>query len=169
MADKKFFDLNKFMADGRDFARGYTFYVTLPVGPFKSDSVYLVKSSSLPVGTINPIETDWQGNKYKLAGTQEYTDFSVTFNVDVEDNIRLTFVNWQKSIHNTENNIHGSPGEYMKDVIVEHISHVTGESIMTYTLVKAWPTSVGELALDYSSQDVATFDVTFAYQFHKTK
>jgi hypothetical protein len=55
----------------------------------------------------------------------------------------------------------------MQDISVEHISHVTNKNIMTYNLIKAWPSSVGELALDYGSQDVATFDVTFAYQYHK--
>ena len=158
------FDLSKFMGAVKDFARGYTFYVTIPY--LSDDNVYLVKSSSLPVGTINPIETDWQGNKYKLAGTQEYTDFTVTFNVDTKDKIRQEFVGWQKFVHDTETNMHGDPDKYMNNITVTHISHMTNESIMEYELVRAWPTSVGELALDYSSQDVATFDVTFAYQYH---
>ena len=169
------FSLQEFMSARTDFARGYTFYATFPSGmPGTSlvvDTKYLVKSTSLPVGTITPIETDWQGNKYKIAGTQEFTDFTITFNVDPDSEVRKSFVEWQTLIHNPGNNEHGIPGVgnngYMTDILLEHLSHLDGSTKMTYLLLGAWPTAVGEMALDYSSQEVATFDVTFVYQRHE--
>ena len=38
--------------------------------------------------------------------------------------------------------------------------------ILTYTLVKAYPSSVGEVPLDYGVVDYAQFDVSFTYQYH---
>jgi len=164
------FSLDKFIGANSDFARGYTFYVTINGNGFSDTDKYLVKTSSLPAGTIEMIETNWQGNKYKLAGTQDYTDFTISFNVNTgTGNIRNRFVKWQESIHDTSDNSHGSPVDYMSDITVEHLNHINGEVVTEYKLIKAWPTSVTELTLDYADKAVSTFDVTFTYQRHTVK
>ncbi len=161
------FSLDEFMGANADFARGYTFYVVINGMGFTDKEKFLVKSSSLPVGTITPIETNWQGNIYKLGGTQEFTDFTVSFNVDLKGDIRVKFSDWQESIHDAESNVHGDPSKYMVDITIYYLSHIDGSVITEYELIKAWPTNVGELALDYTSKEIATFDVTFAYQRHE--
>ena len=165
------FNLDAFMAGGRDFARGYTFYATFSNTPSdiinNDNSKFLVRTASLPVGTITPIETSWQGNKYKLAGVQEFTDFNIGFNIDpTKENIRSEFVKWQHSIHEPEDNVHGNPSEYMAQIQLEHLDHRTEDVLTTYQLLGAWPTSVGEVSLDYASQETAQFEVTFTYQLH---
>jgi len=161
------FSLDEFMSANADFARGYTFYVDFGVNSYLDvNTRFLVKSSSLPVGTISPIETNWQGNIYKLGSTQEFTDFTVSFNADTEGLLRTNFTSWQQDVHNPETNKHGNPNDYMIDMQVQHLSHITGDVMQEYKLVKAFPSSVGELALDYASKEIATFDVTFSYQRH---
>ena len=160
------FNLDSFISENRDFARGYTFYVSIPArdGEFGKR---LVKSSRLPTSTIPIAEVNWQGNKYKIGTTQEYAEFSITYNSDPADDLRRLYLQWMNDVHNVANNIHGDPSLYMQDITLEHLSHTTGAPIMVYTLVYAWPSSVGELALDYGSKEVATFDVTFNYQYHE--
>jgi hypothetical protein len=163
------FDLEAFIGANRDFARGYTFYLTISGNRWNvEDDKFLVKTTSLPAGTVGMMETDWQGNKYKLASTQEFENFEVMFNLDVNgaDNIRNRFTYWQEQIHNTGSNAHGSPADYMADVFIEHLDHVTGQPITTYKLVGAWPITVSEIQLDYASKEVATFSVSFVYQRH---
>ena len=165
------FDLNSFIGANKDFARGYTFYASITNAPVDkindSNTRFLVKTSSLPVGTVNPIETNWQGFKYKLGGVQEFTDFTIGFNIDpVEANIRTAFVEWQRMIHDPLTNNHGDPTKYMGNIELRHLDHRTGKEIAIYKLNRAWPTTVGEVSLDYAGAEVATFDVTFAYQYH---
>lgn len=168
------FDLNAFMGQNHDFARGYTFYawVTGGVG-MTPDHQYLVKSSKLPATAIDAAELNWQGNKYKIGTTQTFTDFTISYVVDTEDALRKSYVEWMTQIHNPETNMHGfvggESGGYLGVVHLQHLSHVNASTIMEYELRGAWPTSVGELSLDYSSKEMATFDVTFAYQFHVAK
>ena len=162
------FDLSAFIGKNLDFARGYTFYCTLPTPITGERAKYLVKSTALPDSTIGVTEANWQGNVYKLGTTHEYGDFTVSFNVDIVDNIRKQFLKWAKKIHDVETNKHGSPGQYMQDITLEHLNHNTGNMILEYKLVKAWPSSVGEMTLDYSAKDLATFNVTFAYQYFLT-
>ena len=161
------FDLNSFIGENSDFARGYTFYINVD-GFIGEYGKYLVKSSRLPVSTTPVAEVNWQGNKYKIGTTQEFQEFTVTYNVDPDDLIRKDYVNWMTNIHNPLTNIHGDPERYMSDVYLEHLSHRSGSPIMVYKLVKAWPSSVGELSLDYGTKEIAYFDVTFNYQWHES-
>jgi hypothetical protein len=166
------FNLEGFISnqESRDFARGYTFYVA-----FEDSNIsvgekgrYLVKSSTLPAEQIEQTVANWQGNEYKIATTSTYSDFNVDFNVDIEDKIRIDFLKWKRDIHNIKNNKHGHPENYMKTITLEHIDHRTGDTILVYKLHKVWPSNIGEITLDYSAKELATFSVTFAYQWHET-
>jgi len=165
------FNLSSFISNqnGQDFARGYVFYVAFEDCPYITTGEkgrYLVKSSSLPAEQLGQAVANWQGNEYKIATTSEYTDFTVDFNVDPDDSIRTDFVNWKKAAHDVRDNTHGIPPQYMWTITLEHLSHVTGDPVLTYKLQMAWPSNVGELTLDYSAKEIATFSVTFAYQWH---
>jgi len=164
------FSLSGFISNqsNQDFARGYTFYIMFDsIDYLDASDRFLVKSSSLPASQLGVTETNWQGNIYKLATTNEYSDFTVEFNVDPKDYIRYNLLNWVDKIHEVKTNIHGTPKEYMQNIRLEHLDHTSGSPILTYTLWKAFPTNVGEMTLDYGSKEVATFSVTFAYQWHE--
>lgn len=151
----------------KDYSRGYTFYF-IPPAALGEDTKFLCKSTALPADTITVAEADWQGNKYKVATTHEYGDLTVSFLVDPTDTLRWRLSNWSNQIHSRVDNLHGTPAGYMEDFYLEHISHYNGDPIMTYKIKMGWPSSVGELSLDYSSKDLATFDVTFTYQWFET-
>jgi len=166
------FNLENFIANqqNHDFARGYVFYVTFqnPINTGQN-GVYLVKSSSLPANQLGIAESNWQGNTYRIGTTNEYSDFTVEFNMDPSDGIRKDFLEWNRQVHDIETNAHGIPSEYMKTIKLEHLSHYDGSVILTYELHMAYPSNVGEVTLDYSAKEIATFSVTFTYQWHTTK
>ncbi len=151
---------------GKDYSRGYTFYF-VPPAKMGEDTKYLCSSTALPADTLTVAEADWQGNKYKVATTHEYGDITVSFKVDPNDELRKKLTTWANDIHNRVDNTHGAPSTYMEDFYLEHISHYNGSPIMIYKIKMGWPSVIGELALDYSSKDLATFDVTFTYQWHE--
>lgn len=152
---------------GKDYSRGYTFYFIPPPSFMVEDHKYLCRSTALPADTIAVAEADWQGNKYKVGTTHDYGEINVSFLVDPDDALRSNLLKWSNTIHNRKTNWHGYPSTYMQDFILQHISHYNGNTILEYTIKLAWPSSVGELALDYTSKDLATFDVTFTYQWHE--
>ncbi len=160
------FRLDDMIGQYKDFARGYLFYanVTSPVD-IDPNHPYLVQATTLPAQTIEPITTQWQGNEYKIGGTNTFADFTITFKSDVAQALRASFLNWMQDIHDPVSNVHGTPSEYFGQVGLTHIN-VNDEEIMTYNLINAWPTLVGELTLDYGTKEISTFDVTFAYQYH---
>ena len=160
------FNLDSMIGAYKDFARGYLFYARIN-GPVEigKDHPYLVQSTTLPTQTIEPITTNWQGNEYKIGGVNTFGDFSITFKSDVTQNIRTNFLKWMEMIHNPVTNIHGKPDEYFGTIDLTQIN-TEGNEIMSYSLINAWPSSVGEITLGYESKEISTFDVTFAYQYH---
>jgi len=163
------FNIDSFKSNFQDGARAYLFYVFInnPVSGTGTDrTAYMVRSSSLPESTITPIEVPYQGMSYKLGGTHEYADWTVTFIVDMFAQIHKDFKRWQRMIHDPQTNIHGLPAMYMQDQEVWHLNQL-GVPINRIKLVGAWPTSVGEVALSHDSKEISTFDVTFSYMYHR--
>ena len=164
------FELSSFMNKYRDYARTYLFKCRIENFDVKEHE-YLVKSTKLPESNITEIATDWQGNIYKIGGTAEVGDFNITFDMDSKGDLRDKFVHWSESIHNPYTNIHGAPvsaingNGYFRDITLEHLNG-QGDIVLIYKMIDTWPKSVGESTLDYTNKEVASFDVTFAYQYH---
>jgi len=164
------FDINSFKANFQDGARSYLFYIMLtnPVSTLGTEKTsYLVRTSSVPEDTIEPIEVPWQGTMYKLGSTHTYADWTVTFSIDVNHKLHTDFINWQKMIHDPETNVHGNPTTYMVDQEI-WLLNTAGVVTKRMKLVSAWPQTIGEISLDHSSKELQTFDVTFTYLYHIT-
>ena len=152
-------------ANQKDYSRAYTFYFIPPAGWMTENDKYLVKSSTLPGDVVSAAEADWQGNKYKVATTHEYTDLTVSFLIDPTDSLRKRLAEWSNAMHDRIDNKHGAPGAYMKDFYLEHISHYDGSTIMNYKFKMGWPSNIGDVTIDYASKELATMDVVFTYQW----
>jgi len=164
------FNIDDFKANFQDLARAYTFMVMIEM-PFDTSfnteqTKYLVNSTTIPSSTIEEIEINWQGNVFPVGGTHTFADWTVTFRLDRNANLRNDFLEWHKRIHNPETNIHGIPSEYMQDEEIWQLD-AQGEVIKKMQLVNAWPSEIGEISLDYGTKEFVTFDVTFKYLYYK--
>ena len=124
------------------------------------------KATSIPTSNLGIIPVGYQGRKIKIPGDRTYDEWTVTFYNDVGWNIRDAFESWHNAISAPES-IYGEP---ILDNIFGSFSvaqkNNNNETIKTYTLEKAFPSVVGEIALDWDSNDaVETFDVTIAYSY----
>ena len=131
----------------------------------KGMNKYLVRTTTLPETTMEEIMVNWQGQDYKFAGKYTFTDFTVTFNVDIKASIRKQFEDWMNLVHSIKENTYSALDVYMQDQIISLLDY-DGNKLQSYRLVGAWPKSVGSISLDYATNDVSQFDVTFSYQYH---
>jgi len=168
------FNLENFKANFVGGARSYLFMFApdfpTNVGTIPADdkTKYLVRATNVPESTTEEILVNWQGADYKLAGKQTFTDWTITFNVDDGADVRVAYEEWIKEIHNVDK-IHkyGLPTEYEKTQKLWMLNYDGSEHILDIELVDAWPKSVSAITLDYSAMDVAQFDVTFGYLYHR--
>lgn len=164
------FDINSYRASFQGGARQYLFYYkpNFPGGVAGIDissATYLVRTTVLPETTTEEIMVNWQGFDFKVAGKYTYADWTVTFNVDLDARIQTMFHNWSALIHDPTTNVYKRPALYFADQQVELLD-LDGKVLMKYKLMGAWPKTVGQATLDYASNEVVQFDVTFAYIYH---
>jgi hypothetical protein len=126
---------------------------------------YYVKATSLPEMTVEEMTTNWMGAKYKFGGKPTFGDWTVTFNVDSDANIIKKFRDWQNMIINPQTNIASKPSTYMVDQQA-HLLGLDGETVCVYKFYSAWPKVIGNVSLDYSTNDITAFDVTFSYLYY---
>jgi hypothetical protein len=68
----------------------------------------------------------------------------------------------------TDNEGLTNPVDYQVDAFVDHLDR-NGNTIKSYTLRGAFPTTIGGIALDYEEQGaIEQFEVTFEYQYFET-
>jgi len=167
-------DLDTFATNFNGGARAYLFewVPNTSLGIMNEKDKFLVTASKVPATVIEPIVIEYQQVEFKFGGKKKFDDWTLSFNVDNAAEIRKKFEKWYNKIHQVEKD--GFSHKYLKDYKSDEEFHMIGKSsllssidtILTVKLIDAWPSSIGEITMDYSDQNFAQFDVTFSYQYH---
>jgi len=171
MAGLESFNIEQYKARFGDGAKASLFYYNpnWPAGISNfivaEDAMYLVRSATMPGSTRDEGTLNWQGFDYKYATKSTYSDITVSFNVDIAAAIRQQFEQWLNLIHNPVDNTYALSFQYMANQTMQMVGY-DGSNILEFTLHHAWPKEVAQIAMDYSTPEVAQFDVTFSYQYH---
>lgn len=177
--------LNKYL----DFHRVYLFRVMFFDGLMGAATGALVTSlisnTDTPVSVTGAINLGWMGSKLKIAGKTDFTDWKVTVRDDAINAAYTYFQDWRDKVYNFKTGASsrittsiGSETGYQKSAIVILLSNnvfttsgvaedalsVLGTATTTraYLLNGVWPKEMGTITLDYSSETIATFPVTFS-------
>ena len=156
-------------------ARNNQFKVTMPfpgyaqVGGEIEDLAFLCTSTSIPAMTIGNVNVPFRGRVIKIAGDRTFASWSVNVINDTNFKLRNAFERWQNGINNmTDNEGLSNPVDYQVDVFVDQLDR-NGNTLKSYTLRGAYPTSIGAIDLNYETNDaIEDFDVTFEYQYFET-
>jgi hypothetical protein len=156
-------------------ARANQFKVTMPfpgyaqVGGEIEDLAFLCTSTSIPAMTIGNVNVPFRGRVIKIAGDRTFASWSINVLNDTNFKLRNAFERWQNGINNmTDNEGLSNPVDYQVDVFVDQLDR-NGNTLKSYTLRGAYPTSIGAIDLAYETNDaVEDFDVTFEYQYFET-
>jgi len=166
------FDLEGFTSNFKGGARQHLFYYTpLFPGGVGADQTgehvtYLVRSTSIPATTIEEIPVPWQGYELKIGGRQTFEDFVITFNCDKDALIRQTFEDWCNLIHDPATNLRTPIDLHIADQQLTLLG-LDLQPILEVILLGAWCKSVAAATLEYATNDIVQFEVTFGYQYHQ--
>ena len=128
---------------------------------------YMVTASSIPGTGIEPIEINWQGLLFPIASNRTFPEWSITFRMDSAGKLRKAYQQWFDMMHNPETNERSSPVNYMIPQQDVWNVNMNGEKADKIMLFHAFPTNIGEISLDYSSNEPETFDVTYRYLYSR--
>lgn len=130
------------------------------------DGTFLIKAANLPASNIGQIAVPFRGRQLKVSGDRTFDDWTVTVVNDVSFGLRKAFEKWSEIIQN-HNYALGSTSltDYYASAIVRQLDR-DGSVLRSYSFEGVWPSQVGEIGLDYESQNaIEEYSVTLAVQY----
>ena len=139
---------------------------------FTGDEALLVKAAAMPASNIAPLTVNYAGRAYKWQGFRTYDLWTVTVMNDESFSIRNKMMEWMRFISGEmdggRNSLHGAPslgGTWFDGQATVTQIGTDGKDKHTYKLHSIWPTELGEIAVDWSSDVVQEYTIGWAYDY----
>ena len=151
--------LYKVDINGKNLGTSFTF----------NDNI-LVKAASIPSANIAPLAVNYAGRAYKWNGFRTYDNWTVTVINDEDFAIRNSMTNWMRymagKMDGERTSLYGNPlvGKNWFDgaATVKQLS-TSGGVVQTYKFDYLWPTEIAGIPVDWSSDAIQEYTITFAY------
>ena len=137
---------------------------------FNGASNILVKAAAIPASTIAPLTTNYMGRAYKTPGFRTFDVWNVTVLNDEDMAARSNIISWMRalagSLQGNRSAFLGGkvPNSSEGDATVTQMGK-DGKPKQSWKLYQMWPTELGEIALDWSSDAIEEYTVAFAYDY----
>ena len=139
---------------------------------FSGSSNILVKAAAIPASTIAPLTTNYMGRAYKTPGFRTFDVWNVTVINDEDMAARSKIIKWMLRLGggldgSRTSSLGGSVEEgsdYEGDATVTQMGK-DGSAVQSWKIFQMWPTELGEIALDWSSDAIEEYTVAFAYDY----
>ena len=151
----------------------YKIDINSPTGigqSFSGSSNLLVKAAAIPASTIAPLTTNYMGRAYKTPGFRTFDVWNVTVINDENMEARQNIMEWMVAISgmlrgNRASTIGGRFGTTAEgDATVTQLG-IDGSDQGSWKMYNLWPTELGEIALDWSSDAIEEYTVAFSYDY----
>jgi hypothetical protein len=126
------------------------------------------KATQLPAWTIGEIDTPYMGRHIYFQGHRTFDPWTFTVINDEDYLVRNALEEWSHTINTVQGNIraNGSPNDSdlkAQGQIFQYSK--TGSIIRVYSMLGAWPQSIGTTSLDWSSDAIQEFEVTMRFDY----
>lgn len=130
-------------------------------------SRFLCKSAQLPSSDIEDITAFYRGRPVHFAGERSFAPWSVSVYNDNDFLIRNALETWShRALNLAATNGLLAPSDYQTNLTVHQLDR-NDRRVKTYVFYDAYPTSVGQIALDFDSNNaIEIFDVQFTYNYY---
>jgi hypothetical protein len=150
-----------------DFARPNLFAVEIPF--LGRNFEFKCKAANMPAGIVPEVLVSYQNRKIKIAGDREFDAWTITVYNEEGQNTRQQVLDWMELAAGQGLDITGAkPDDYKKIATVKRFNR-KGDEVYKQQLTGAFPTSVGEVTLDWEDNNsVEMFEITLAYDYFGT-
>lgn len=130
---------------------------------------FLCRTATLPASTVEDITAGYRGRPVHFAGERTFQPWSISVYNDTNFLIRNVMERWTNGVLNyTTTNGIMRPSDYQVDMSVYQLDR-NDRVIKTYRFYDAYPTSIGQVQLDFETNNqIETFDVEFTYNYFTT-
>ena len=140
---------------------------------FSDSANILVKAAAIPAANIAPLTVNYGGRAYKVNGFRTFDIWTTTVINDENFEVRNKIQMWMRKLAgkmdgSRSTNFGQTPdsaSSYLQgDASVQQVS-TDGATMHTWKFHNLWPTELAEVPLDWSSDMLEEFTVTWAYDW----
>jgi hypothetical protein len=139
---------------------------------FTGSENILCKAASIPPANIAPLAVNYAGRAYKWNGFRTYDNWTVTVINDESFSARNKMMQWMRILGGKfEGERNSSYGDQLLgtsffdgDATVKQLS-TSGAVMQTYKFDYLWPTEIAGIPVDWSSDAIQEYTITFAYDY----
>ena len=139
---------------------------------FTESENILCKAASIPPANIAPLAVNYAGRAYKWNGFRTYDNWTVTVINDESFSIRNKMMQWMRlmagKLEGERNSSYGDQllgtSFFDGDATVKQLS-TSGAVLQTYKFDYLWPTEIAGIPVDWSSDAIQEYTITFAYDY----
>ena len=139
---------------------------------FNGNSNILVKAAAIPASTIAPLTTNYMGRAYKTPGFRTFDVWNVTVINDEDMAARSRLIAWMRQLGGTLQGNRDTTFGGSSRVLASSEGDATvvqmgldGLAKQSWKVHQMWPTELGEIALDWSSDAIEEYTVAFAFDY----
>ena len=142
--------------------------------PTPIPSRFLVKGTSIPASTIGAFQVFYHGKALNVAGDRTFDTWETTIINDEDYSIRIAIEQWMDLISNhvlntrsgefasTSTFREGEGADYKKRLkVTQHKK--SGNEAWHYHFIGAFPTVLSPITLDWGTQEIEEYTVTWTY------
>ena len=138
------------------------------------DTSFWVKAGQIPGSTIAILPVNHGGRVLKIPGLRTFDDWTCTVINDEDMRIKRTMIHWMMEMAGDADGERGAEittstttgGDIYKtqDIVIKQYDH-EGTAMQYYTMNKAWPNAIADSAVDWGSDGLHEFTLTFSYDW----
>ena len=141
---------------------------------FSDNESLLVKTTAIPPATIAPLTVNYAGRAYKWTGLRTFDNWTTTVLNDESFSIRNKITQWMRDLSGQMDGLRdgqrgdptltGSTGYDDATATVTQLG-TDGAAKQIYKFYNLWPTELAEIPVDWSSDMIQEYSVTWAYDY----
>ena len=137
------------------------------------DFKFLCKATTLPGDTIDVATVTYMGRGINIPSNRAAVQWTTTIYNDEFMATRNHIENWMEQLNSHASNKRASGMQrildYTGQLSVSQLSKMDSSSeTKDYVFVNAWPSAVGEITVDWETNDIQTYDVTWEFSYWKS-
>ena len=137
---------------------------------------FLCKGVSFPASTIEAATVTYMGRALNIPSNRAAAQITTSVYNDEDMAIRNQLENWMEKINSHKTNVRDSSmkkitgnDSYTATMHIEQLKKEGGdEGTKKYTFVDVWPSSTGEIALSWDTNEIQTYDITWEFNYWKS-
>lgn len=140
-----------------------------PTGIIIPDSNrFMIKTTSFPESVITAGDIAYMGRSITIPGNRESQQWSTEIYNDEDHKIRMALLKWMDNINAHADNVREDNwiglSQYTGTLDISQLSKTGAKKATAVaTFYRAWPSTVGEISLDWETNEIQTYEVTWEF------